>query len=64
MIIILQAMNNTYYYHHLPYIVKHNYSKYANQYLNLYNRHCQLRALAKTVVMIRTREAILFIKLF
>ena len=35
-------MNNTYYYHHLPYIVKHSYSKYANKYLNLYNRHCQL----------------------
>ena len=37
MIIFLQAMNNTYYYYHLPYIVKHSYSKYANKikYLNL-----------------------------
>ena len=33
MIIVLQAMNNTYYYHHLPYIVMHSYSKYANKFI-------------------------------
>ena len=61
MIIILQAMNNTYYYYHLPYIVKHSYRRYANKYLNLYNRHCQLRAIATIVVTIRTRDLVNFV---